>query len=188
MKQLFIFLFFICSISSYSQTIEGFLDFKFGTEKGIILADSSIKDSIESERGSPKDLHILVRNVKFDNDTYDGCWFMFYKDELYGGVLGKLFDSEKTLLQAVDSIKSTIQIEADGSSYKESNMIEKLIFEDSQKNALVLEAFKRNDFYALNLSYYSARIIAKKEKDKKQEDGESWSKGFISVEVDDKNR
>lgn len=181
MKHLFLILLFSTPIAFYSQTIDGFCNLKFGAKQTDVLDLNWVKDSIAQQKQGENDLDVFVKHVKFDDKTYDLCIFRFYKGELYGGLMAKLFESKEILLQEVDSLKDAIKIESLDFRNHGDSEIDRFLFRDSSKNELLVEAINVKNLYVLRLHYASSDLSEKK----KKEDDKRRVKDNIEIEVKD---
>lgn len=172
---------FFTPITSYSQTIDGFCNLKFGAKQKDVLELNWIKDSIVQQEQGENDLDVFVKHVKFDDKTYDLCILRFYKEELYGGLMAKLFESRETLLQEVDSLKNSIKIESLDFRNHGDSEIDRFLFRDSNKNELLVEAINEKNLYVLRLHYASSDLSEKK----KKVDDKQKGKDSIEFEVED---
>lgn len=162
---LILFLFF--PISLFSQSIDGFSGFKFGTPQHKVMEIPWVRDSIVQQKGDEKDMHVFVKNVTFNGQTYDMCLYMFYKKKLYGGIMSKSFPSEESLLKALYQFRDSIQIEAKilENTYFPAEILARYIYDDANENQLVVEAAKQKGYYILRFSYASLHLAMKKKKE-----------------------
>ncbi len=173
---------FFTPITFYSQTIDGFCNLKFGAKQKDVLELNWVKDSIVRQEQGANDLDVFVKYVKFDDKTYDLCIFQFYKGELYGGLMAKLFESREILLQEVDSLKNSIKIESLDFRNHGDSEIDRFLFRDSNKNELLVEAININEknLYVLRLHYASSDLSEKK---KKEDDKRRAKNNDVTIQV-----
>ncbi|MDR1203611.1 MAG: hypothetical protein LBL58_18540 [Tannerellaceae bacterium] len=181
MKHFFLTLLFFTPITFYSQTIDGFCNLKFGAKQKDVLALNWVKDSIVQQKQGENDLDVFVKHVEFNDKTYDLCIFRFYRGELYGGLMAKLFESKEILLQEVDSLKDAIKIESLDFRNHEDSEIDRFSFQDSTQNELLVEAINEKNLYVLRLHYASSDLSEKK----KKEDDKRRIENSIEIEVKD---